>query len=77
MGCNMTELWYDGFGGVVITVDDSSVTVPEKDQADLLQIMTDGFCAICLSEIPQYSKLCCSCLSDIIQYHKNHHACLQ
>lgn len=73
----MTELWFDAHDALVITADGSSVTVPEDDLAELMAIIADGHCAICLSEIPQDSKLCCSCLSVIFKYHKNHHACIR
>ena len=73
----MADFCFDGYGAITITVNDSSVTVAQADHGELLALILDGCCPICLSEIPQDSKLCCSCLSDIFQYHRNHHACIR
>lgn len=73
----MIELDSDRDGNLLVEeTGKASVKLHADEQEMVLQYITDGFCAVCLAEIPQESKLCCSCLNDVFRYHEAHHLCI-
>lgn len=60
----------EGPGGATVKFD-------ADEQTEVLKFITDGCCAVCLSEIPQESTLCCTCLNDVFRYHEAHHLCIE
>ena len=59
-----------------IKTDDGKVVIFRDDVESLYADIRNGFCAICLSEIPQEAELCCDCLKNVYQYHYGHHNCM-
>lgn len=73
----MIKLDGDDDGNVLIEeVGRATIKLYVDDQRELVKFIADGFCALCLVEIPQESSLCCSCLNDVFRYHQAQHLCI-
>ena len=66
----------DAEGNVIVESDNDSIKLDVDAQSEVVRLILDGYCAICMSSIPQESGLCCFCLNDVFRYHQAQHLCI-
>ena len=66
----------DAEGNVIVESDNNKIKLDVEAQSEVVKFILDGYCAICMSSIPQESSLCCSCLNDVFRYHQAQHLCI-
>lgn len=71
----MTEFNINDDGDMIVSEGSFFAVLDSKQMFELIQLWTDGYCAICLDAIPEGEGICCECLKSVYAYHQIQHAC--